>query len=78
MKTYFLYTDEGLVGEYDENGVEIKAYNYNPDSVWTTDPLFQKTSGSYYWYLHSELGTTQKLTDGSGNVVWEAFYKFIV
>jgi RHS repeat-associated protein len=75
VKTYFLYTDEGLVGEYDENGVEIKSYGYNPDSVWTTDPLFQKTSGSYYWYQNDELGTPQKLTDGSGNVVWEAFYK---
>jgi RHS repeat-associated protein len=75
VKTYFLYTDEGLVGEYDKNGVEIKAYGYNPDSGWTTDPLFQKTSGSYYWYQNDELGTPQKLTDGSGNVVWEAFYK---
>jgi len=74
VKSYFLYTDEGLVGEYDENGVEIKGYGYNPDSGWTTDPLFQKTSGGYYWYQNDELGTPQKLTDSSGNVVWEAFY----
>jgi RHS repeat-associated protein len=75
VKTYFLYTDEGLVGEYDENGIEIKGYGYNPDSGWTTDPLFQKASGSYYWYQNDQLGTPQKLTDSSGNVVWEASYQ---
>jgi RHS repeat-associated protein len=67
--------DEGLVGEYDEKGVEIKGYGYNPDSGWTTDPLFQKASGSYYWYQNDQLGTPQKLTDSSGNVVWEASYQ---
>ncbi len=75
VKTYFLYSDEGLVGEYDENGVEIKGYGYLPDSFWTSDPLFQTQNGSYYWYQNDQLGTPQKLTDNQGNIVWEAHYK---
>ncbi|MCP4756838.1 MAG: hypothetical protein GY866_38740, partial [Proteobacteria bacterium] len=47
-RTYFVYSDEGLIGEYDESGTEIKSYVYAPDSVWTTDPLFQKSGGEYY------------------------------
>jgi RHS repeat-associated protein len=66
---------EGLVGEYDENGVELKGYGYLPDSMWTTNPLFQKTNGSYYWYQTDHLGTPQKLLDSQGNVVWEAVYE---
>ena len=29
-KTYFHYADEGLIGEYDASGVEIKTYGYKP------------------------------------------------
>jgi len=75
IKTYFIYADEGLIGEYDENGTEIKAYGYRPDSIWTTNPLFQKTNGSYYWYQNDHLGTPQKLIDSQGDVVWEAVYE---
>jgi len=75
VKTYFVYAAEGLIGEYDDNGVEIKGYGYRPNSMWTTNPLFQKTNGSYYWYQTDHLGTPQKLLDSQGNVVWEAVYE---
>jgi RHS repeat-associated protein len=75
VRTYFLYADEGLIGEYDEKGVELKGYGYRPNSSWTTNPLFQKTNGSYYWYHNDHLGTPQKLVDSQGNVVWEAVYE---
>ncbi len=41
-KTYFFYSDKGLIGEYDVNGNELTTYGYKPDSTWTTDPLFLK------------------------------------
>jgi hypothetical protein len=44
----FLYSDEGLVGEYDASGVEIRSYGYKPYSTWITDPLFLKEGESYY------------------------------
>jgi RHS repeat-associated protein len=73
-RTNFLYSDEGLVGEYDAGGVEIKTYGYKPGSTWTTDPLFMKQGSSYYYYHNDHLGTPQKLTAGNGAIVWSAKY----
>ena len=73
-KIYFFYADEGLVGEYGENGEEIKTYGYAPDSFWTANPLFQRKEGEYYWYQNDHMGTPQKIVDASGRVVWTAAY----
>jgi RHS repeat-associated protein len=74
IRTYFVYSDEGLIGEYDETGAEIRGYGYVPDSSWGTDPLFYKQQGSYYWYQNDHLGAPQKILDTSGRVVWSAVY----
>jgi RHS repeat-associated protein len=73
-RTYFLYSDEGLVGEYDASGNELRTYGYMPGSTWTTDVLFQKSNGVYYWYRNDQLGTPQKITTTTGAVVWTAIY----
>jgi RHS repeat-associated protein len=75
VRTYFVYSDEGLVGEFDESGVELKGYGYRPNSIWTTNPLFLKVAGEYFWYLNDHLGTPQKIVDSQGIVVWEAVYE---
>ena len=74
VRTYFLYSDEGLVAEYDESGNELRSYGWQPDSTWGTDPLWLKEDGEYYWYQNDHLGTPQKLVDSSGTVVWSAAY----
>ena len=74
VRTYFLYSDEGLVAEYDDEGDELRSYGYRPDSTWGTDPLWLKENGEFYWYQNDHLGTPQKLVDSSGIVVWEATY----
>ena len=73
-RTYFVYSDEGLIGEYDESGNEVRGYGYAPDSRWSTDPLFYKQQGQYYWYQNDHLGTPQKIIETSGRVVWSAVY----
>jgi RHS repeat-associated protein len=72
--TYFLYSDEGLIGEYDASGNQQKGYGWKLDGIWGTDPVFMVENGSYYFYQNDHLGTPQKLTDESENVVWSAEY----
>jgi len=74
-RRYFHYADEGLVGEYDSTGAEIKTYGYKPGSTWTTAPLFVKQNGQYYFYHNDHLGTPQKITAVNGAVVWSAKYE---
>ncbi len=74
IRTSFFYADEGLVAEYDNSGNEIRSYGYQPDSMWTTDPLWLKEDGDYYWYQNDHLGTPQTLIDINGTEVWSAQY----
>ncbi len=73
-RTYFFYADEGLLGEYDSNGAEIRSYRYKPDSTWTVDPLWLKENGEYHYYQTDHLGTPQKLVKQNGAVTWSAGY----
>ena len=74
-RTYFFYSDKGLTAEYDASGTELKRYGYQPDSTWTTDPLFLKQNSEYYFYQNDHLGTPQKLIAQNGAVVWSASYE---
>ena len=74
VRTYFLYSDEGLIGEYDAAGGELKTYGWKPGSTWGTDPVFMKNRGAYYFYHNDHLGTPQKITVVNGGVVWAANY----
>ncbi|BBO87540.1 RHS repeat-associated core domain-containing protein [Desulfosarcina ovata] len=74
IRTYFHYAEQGLVGEYDSFGNELKTYGYAPDSNWTSDPLFMKQGNDYYWYQNDHLGTPQIMTNSNGDLVWSAKY----
>nr|WP_319393644.1 RHS repeat-associated core domain-containing protein [uncultured Desulfobacter sp.] len=73
-KTYFHYSNQGLIGEYNAQGDELKTYGYKPGSQWTIDPLFMKIGTDYYWYQNDANGTPQKLIASNGLVVWEGRY----
>jgi RHS repeat-associated protein len=73
-RIYFFYTDEGLVGEYNSNGEEIRTYAYKPNSAWANDPLYIKKGSEYYFYMNDHLGTPIKVINVNGSVVWEAEY----
>ena len=73
-RTLFHYSDDGLVGEYDTAGAEIKTYGWKPGSTWSTDPLFMKIGTEYYYYHNDHIGTPQKVTSVSGAVVWSSKY----
>jgi RHS repeat-associated protein len=72
--TFFLYSDEGLLGEYSALGDEIAAYAWRPGEPWGTNPLFLRRGGNYFYYHNDQLGTPLRLTDRNGGVVWSAGY----
>jgi len=73
-QTFFLYADEGLIGEYDSTGNELRSYGWSPDSLWGTSPLWQKTEKYFYWYQNDAMGTPQKLIRTSGKTVWSGTF----
>ncbi len=73
-KTFYLYSDEGLIVEADASGQVTKSYGYAPQSDYGTQPLFMRTGNNYYYYQLDHLGTPQQLTSQSGQVVWRASY----
>lgn len=68
--TYFYYSDEGLIAEYDGNGGLMQSYGYSPEGMWSSDPVYTKINGEYYYYLNDHSGTPQKLINLSGSVQW--------
>ena len=75
VKTYFFYTDEGLSAEINNAGEVVKTYGYTPNSIWTTDPLWTRESGQYYFYQNDHLATPQMITSSNGQTVWSAEYE---
>jgi len=71
VKTYLLYANEGLVGEYNSSGVLINSYMYLPDSMWGTQPLGMMTGGNSYFYQHDQLSTPNLLTSNTGQIKWQ-------
>jgi RHS repeat-associated protein len=81
--TWFLYSDEGLIGEYNQNGAAVREYGWSSGGLWGTDPVWQKDASGVYLAHNDHLFTTDKLTkstDGrvSWNAVREAFGKTAV
>jgi RHS repeat-associated protein len=74
QRTYFHYNDEGLVGEYSQDGSEQRRYGYFPGSAWSSNPLFILEDQNYYWDQNDHLGTPQKIIAENGSVVWQARY----
>ena len=73
-KTFYLYSEEGLIAEADASGQITKSYGYAPQSDYGTQPLFMRAGNNYYYYQLDHLGTPQQLTSQSGQVVWRAMY----
>jgi len=81
--TYFIYSEQALMGELDKDGKLQRAYGFNPvagqQGLWSTDPVWQADSikerltnlSTEYTYLHVDHLFTPILgTDKLGEIVW--------
>jgi RHS repeat-associated protein len=75
VRTCYHYGDEGLIGEYDGAGRQLKSYGYAPGAGWGAAPVFQMVGDKVYWYPHHHLGTPQQILTSSGRVAWSADYE---
>lgn len=81
--TWFLYTDEGLIAELDEQGNMNVAYGWQPDTVWGTAPLWQANLSegqsletAEYHFLHTDhLGTPQIAVNAEGEITWRGIFE---
>lgn len=75
---YFLYSEEGLVAEYDAQGSLVQEYCYDPTSTWMTQPLFTRArradngQWSLSYFVTSHLGVPQMAFEKSGEMTWQA------
>ncbi|ARU03923.1 hypothetical protein CCO03_03825 [Comamonas serinivorans] len=83
--TYFIYSEQGLMAEANEQGQMTSAYGFNPKAaqqgLWSTDPIWQaKVQGgsltdaqTQFHHLHTDhLGTPMLSTDKDGKTSWKA------
>lgn len=76
--TYFLYSEEGLVGVYDQQGNLKQEYAYDPTAPWMSQPLFTRAqrNDTQVWAVSyfgtSHLGTPEVAFEKSGEVTWRA------
>ncbi len=75
VRTWFLYTPDGLAAEFAADGSQQRAYLYWPGSRWGSNPLLLRTGGQTYYYNNDHLGAPRELVDRSGRVVWSADYR---
>ena len=85
---YFLYGEQGLMGEANAQGQITTAYGFNPNAaqkgLWSADPIWQANlavefnanlgaSTTVYHYLHTDhLGTPILATTKEGRSSWKA------
>ncbi|GMV39898.1 MAG: hypothetical protein AMXMBFR64_16140 [Myxococcales bacterium] len=67
--TWSLWSDRGLLAEYDADGVELRAWAPTPGAPFNTAPVLQRTGGLIAWTVLDHRGAPIALVRG-GTVVW--------
>jgi RHS repeat-associated protein len=81
--TWFLYSTEGLIGEYRADGSLIREYGWLPNGLWGTDPVWQHDATGTHVMHNDHLFTPERMTrTGESVVSWagnrEAFGRVAV
>lgn len=73
-RSYFFYSDEGLVAEITSGGRIDRTYAYLPDGSWSQYPVFLTQGGERFYVQHDMLGAPRALVTEAGAVAWKASY----
>jgi RHS repeat-associated protein len=73
--TYFLYTEDGLAGEYGSAGYLIRSYVYRPGEGYGMFPALMKTPEGLEFFHNDHLGTPLRLMNKNGAVRWAGQHK---
>ena len=87
--TFYGYTDEGLVAEYQSNatGDMLAAYGYLPNQTWQTNPAYKRDTAfattpsnpqgpdRIHLFHNDHLGSPQRLSDAEGKTSWSASFE---
>lgn len=81
---YFLYGEQGLLGEANAEGQITTAYSFNPNAaqqgMWSTDPIWQAEvsqnsleaiTTQYYYLQTDQLSTPMIATTKGGDIGWK-------
>jgi RHS repeat-associated protein len=74
QEIYFAYNNTGLAAELNAQGQVVRSYGYSPYSAFTSDPLFLRQEGQYYFYVTDHRGSPVTLVTPLGEEVWSAQY----
>ena len=77
--TYYIYSNEGLIAELDQNGKMQVAYGWIPNTMWGTRPLWQANlsnaqnlrTADYNYLITDYLGTPQLAVNSIGQQTWK-------
>jgi len=72
VRTYFFYSDQGLVAEFDSAGNAVRSYGYGIGGAWGSNPLFMRTGTTYHYYINDRLGAPRLMVNRNGAVTWRA------
>ena len=71
LTTQYVYDNEDIVLELDENGIITRQYIHGP---WIDEPLIMEYSGQKLFYHADGLGSITELSNSGGSVVQAYVY----
>lgn len=74
VRTYYHYSDQGLIAEADTAGNITRSYGYAPGNIVCSDPLFQLEQGVYHFFVNDVNSRPRMTVTAAGFVTWEAGY----
>lgn len=75
QRTWYFYSEEGLIAEIDESGLVTTAYGYVPQTLWGTGPVYIRQNNQVGYYYNDRIGTPVQIRSAAGELLWEAEYE---